>query len=85
MLAVKLFYSFRSMGPSGVYIVAVPQSNNEAVYVPEQVFSDMDKVDYFNPSNMKKKVSSLFSSLRDAFAQLPAIQKLQNRFFQLKN
>lgn len=55
------------------------------VLVPEQVFKDMDKVDYFNPSNMRKKVSSLFSSLRDAFAQLPAIQKLQNRVFELES
>lgn len=55
------------------------------VLVPEQVFNDMDKTDYFNPSNMRKKVSSLFSSLRDTFAQLPAIQKLQNRVYELES
>ena len=55
------------------------------VLVPEQVFNDMDKTDYFNPDSMRKKVSSLFSSLRDTFAKLPAIRKLQNRVYELES
>lgn len=55
------------------------------VLIPEQVYSDMDKAVYFNPDSMRKKVSTLFSSLRDTFAKLPAIRKLQNRVYELEN
>lgn len=55
------------------------------ILVPEEVFSEMDKSAYFNPETMRKKVSSLFSSLRDTFAKLPAIRKLQGRVYELED
>lgn len=55
------------------------------ILVPEKVFNDIDRTAYFNPDTMRKKVSSLFSSLRDTFAKLPAIRKLQGRVYELEN